>query len=123
MPDYRSGTCNIGGAERQKRLLYGSMAFLGAGMVLAGPSLATGAGILAFATLATLGFLGIFQYRQGFCAGFALAGVYDVSAGGATPQTVTDPDDRRADRRAAAVMFAASLGAGILLTAIVVVLR
>ncbi len=122
MADYRPGTCNIGHAERRKRLLYGSAAFLAAGMVVAGSPLTAPAVVLSFATLLALGFLGIYQYRFAFCAGFAAAGVYDVSDGGDSRASVTDPDDRAADRRAAATLVAMSIGSSLLVTAIALLL-
>ncbi|MFB6076995.1 MAG: hypothetical protein ABEK12_02605 [Candidatus Nanohaloarchaea archaeon] len=68
------------------------------------PPLTLPRGIAAVALLWT-GMEGVLQYRSGFCAGFAHAGVYDVG-GGEGRETVDDPADRAADRRRAVRLHA-----------------
>jgi uncharacterized membrane protein (DUF485 family) len=82
--EYQPGVCNIGEAEQRKRYALGALASLA--------TLALVVGVVAFryptwyllaSVVPLVGVAeGLVQARFDFCAGFALAGIYDVSADG-----------------------------------------
>jgi len=115
--EYQPGVCNIGPAQQRRRLLLGVVSLLAAGLLVAAivvlewPQWA-----LAFVGAA----MGVLQYRERFCVGFAGIGVFDVGAG---TTDVTDPQALAADRTRAVRLNAIALGigvAGTLLVALVV---
>lgn len=97
---YQPGVCNIGPAERRKRLQLG---WLGLALTIVA--------IVAFvvfqvpdpwrvlvaapAALAANGFL---QHAMHFCVGFAMRGLYNLGPLG-TEETVMDAEMRKADQR------------------------
>jgi hypothetical protein len=120
--EYQPGVCNIGPAQQRRRLLLGVISLLAAGLLVAAivvlewPQWA-----LAFVVFPLYGAaMGVLQYRERFCVGFAGIGVFDVGAG---TTDVTDPQALAADRTRAVRLNAIALGigvAGTLLVALVV---
>lgn len=110
MSDYQPGACNIGQAEQRKRYTTGILGFLAAAILtLAVFALELGTHwLLAAVAPLFLGFLGLFQGREQFCVGFAMAGVYDVSESGSTRRDAPS-DARRADQRRAVLLQAKAL--------------
>lgn len=106
MVEYQPGQCNIGPAERRKRRYAGYVGFLlGVVVAITVPLLELELlWLLVSAPPFYGGFLGILQSRSSFCAGFGLAGVYDVSEAGDGRIDVADPEARRADRKQALVL-------------------
>lgn len=123
MVAYEPGTCNIGPAERSKRRYIGYLGFLaGLAVVVAVPILRLDViWVLASAAPFYAGFLGLLQARAGFCAGFGLAGVYDVSQGGGERRDVADPEARRADRWRAVTMQLEAVGLSVVLSGVLYV--
>jgi hypothetical protein len=121
MAEYQPGVCNIGEAEQRKRYALGALASLA--------TLALVVGVVAFqyptwyllgSVVPLLGVAeGFFQARFDFCAGFALAGVYDVSAGGGDRHEVVEESDRRADRKRARQIHRYSVGAALAGTVVI----
>lgn len=119
---YRAGACNIGPAEVAGRRLAGLVGLAAAGVVALGlllidaPPLAR---VLVFPLLAG-GLVTIEQARRRFCVGFAFAGLRNFGPIGSA-QSIGDPADRAADRRAALRMVlemsavAAAITAGFVL--------
>ena len=118
---YRPGQCNIGADGRRKRLLtggVGAVAAVGlaaAVLVLDWPTVA----LSATAAPLFMAFLGYFQARRSFCAGFALRGAYAVDD---ERGTVTDADARAADRLAARHIIRDAAIAAVAIAATVTVL-
>jgi predicted nucleic acid-binding Zn ribbon protein len=116
MAEYQSGVCNIDELERKKRLGVGMISFFNAAILtvvaLAFPGFtALYAGIFV---LTSAGFLGIFQYRQHFCAGLALKQKFDIGE----TEEVTDPEMVSKDRRKAARIIVQSLLSSALVTSV-----
>ncbi|MFB6211527.1 MAG: hypothetical protein ABEI76_08315 [Halobacteriales archaeon] len=111
--EYRPGQCNIGAAEQRKRRTFGWLGFGAAALLVvavAGIPLPTR--VLLFAVVPLFGgLLGILQARKRFCAGFALAGIYQLTdSDGST--AVEDESAKWADRRrAATIVLQAMIGA------------
>ncbi|MFB6269275.1 MAG: hypothetical protein ABEH83_04980 [Halobacterium sp.] len=112
MAEYEPGACNIGRAEQRQRYLTGVASFGAAALLVAAVATVDAPRTWLLATVAPLfsGFLGVMQARAQFCAGFALAGVYDVSDSGGNRRTAPE-DGQRADRRRAIVLPAKALAA------------
>lgn len=106
MVEYQPGQCNIGPAERRKRRYAGYVGFLLGVVVVVAVRLLEVEPLWLLTSAAPFygGFLGVLQSRSSFCAGFGLAGVYDVSESGDGRIDVADPKDRRADRKQALVL-------------------
>ena len=120
---YRSGTCNIGPAEISRRRRAGHVG-LGAAIVLIAVLVAIGAPPLArllVAVPAAAAASGYLQAYLRFCAGFGSRGVYNFGQLGKTQQ-VEDPEARRRDRARATQIGVASIGIGVLVGVIAVVL-
>jgi len=121
MAEYQPGVCNIGRAERAKRRYIGYFGFLTAALVLLAVPVAQLPAIWLLASAAPFygGFLGYLQARSGFCAGFGLAGVYDVSDAADERTDVADADARKADRRKALVLQLESAGLAVIAAGLV----
>ena len=106
MAEYQPGQCNIGPAERTRRRYVGYLGFLVGVLVVIAVPLLELEPLWLFVSAAPFygGFLGVLQSRARFCAGFGLAGVYDVTENGGDRVEVADPDDRSADRRKSVVL-------------------
>ena len=118
MVTYEPGECNIGPAERRKRRLAGYVGF-GVGVVVVAAVLLLGFDpiwLLASAAPFYGGFLGFLQARASFCAGFGLAGVYDVSEEGSDRIEVPDAAARRADRTRSLVLQLQAVALAVLLS-------
>lgn len=117
MATYEPGECNIGPAERSKRRYAGYVGFLaGAVVVVAVPLLELDPiWLLASAAPFYGGFLGLLQARADFCAGFGLAGIYDVSESGEERVDVPDAAARRADRKRSLILQMQAVALGVVL--------
>jgi hypothetical protein len=117
MTEYQAGACNIGQAERRKRYATGIAGFAAAIVLAVGVVVLNVEAhwLLAVAAPLFVGFLGLFQGREQFCVGFAMAGVYDVSDTGAQRREAP-ADARRADQRRAVLLQAKALLAAIAVT-------
>ncbi|GAA0649593.1 hypothetical protein [Salarchaeum japonicum] len=111
MTEYQPGACNIGGGEQRKRYAFGVAGFAVAAAAFVAVYALSLPAVWTLATLVPLlaGFEGVLQGAQRFCAGFATAGIYDVSADGNDRRDVTDDAARRADRRKAVRIHVQSL--------------
>lgn len=78
---YKPGQCNIGKAERQKRLILGivsfAMAIIGAMVIYFIPTINAYFGLLLMLPIA-MGYFGLFQYFFRFCAINGLTKKYDM---------------------------------------------
>ncbi|MGB9964384.1 hypothetical protein [Halobacterium hubeiense] len=112
MPAYQPGACNIGPAERRKRYLTGVAGFAATALLVAAVATlhADRAWLLAAVAPLFVGFLGVLQARKRFCVGFAMAGVYDVSADGGDRESAPAAG-QRADRKRAIVLSVQALAA------------
>ncbi|WP_418280526.1 hypothetical protein [Halorubrum sp. DTA98] len=109
--EYQPGVCNIGPSERRKRLALGVASLLAA-VVLVAAVLAIGwrSWTLLFTLFPLYGAaMGVLQYRERFCVGFAGMGVFDVGDG---TRDVTDPKALEADRKRAVRLNAKALAVG-----------
>jgi hypothetical protein len=106
-PEYRPGSCNIGGAEVRRRRNYGiagivlSIAFYVFTYSMHAPK---GVRALIFFPL-SLGAIGWYQSRRKFCLAFGLSGVFNFGNLGEVSR-VADPAQRSADRAEAMKMLA-----------------
>ena len=96
--EYHPGVCNIGPSERRKRFALGVTSLLMAtGVVAVILSVGWAPEMVLFTWPfiygATVAFI---QYRERFCAVFALLGVFNVGDG---TSKVTDPQAMEVDRR------------------------
>lgn len=121
MVEYEPGVCNIGPAERSKRRYVGYLGFLAGMLVVIAVPLARLQPLWLLASAAPFyaGFLGVLQARSGFCAGFGLAGVYDVTEAGEERIDVNDPDARKADRRKALALQFEAVGLSVVAAGVV----
>lgn len=112
MPAYQPGACNIGRAERRKRYRSGVAGFALAALLVAAVATlhADPAWLLAAVTPLFVGFIGVLQARAKFCVGYAMVGVYDVSATGESRQPAPEAG-QRADRKRAIVLSVQALAA------------
>jgi MFS family permease len=110
--EYQPGACNIGHAERRRRYLTGVAGFAAAALLVAAVATvhADRAWLLAAVAPLFVGFLGVLQARARFCVGFAMAGVFDVSASGERRQPAPEAG-QRADRKRAIVLSVKALAA------------
>jgi len=110
--EYQPGACNIGHAERRRRYLTGVAGFAAAALLVAAVATvhADRAWLLAAVAPLFVGFLGVLQARARFCVGFAMAGVFDVSASGDRRQPAPEAG-QRADRKRAIVLSVKALAA------------
>lgn len=118
---YVAGVCNIGKRERMKRYALGAaglgatfliLAFI---VILRLPDIAT---LVLFLPLMAA-FEGIYQGYLGFCAGFAMQGIYDVSEDGDKRKDVTSEEKRSKDMDMAKRIHAYSAGSSVLATIII----
>lgn len=121
MAEYQPGVCNIGRAERAKRRYIGYLGFLAAALVIVAVPIARLQPLWLLASAAPFyaGFLGYLQARSGFCAGFGLAGVYDVSDAGGERTDVAETKARKADRRKALMLQLESAGLAVIAAGLV----
>lgn len=114
MAEYQPGACNIGHAERRKRYLSGVAGFAATALLVVGVATVDAPRTWLLAAVVPLfgGFLGVLQARAGFCAGFAMAGVYDVSETGGNRQSAPAAG-QRADRRRAIALPLQALAAAV----------
>ncbi|MDY6777216.1 MAG: hypothetical protein SVU32_00995 [Candidatus Nanohaloarchaea archaeon] len=125
MAEYDPGVCNIGPAEQRKRYILGGSGFAAAVLfILYGNLLPYQivTHILLFTSLLA-GFEGIYQGYLGFCAGFALQRVYDVSQSGDGRHRVEDEEAHRQDMQKAWRIHGYSFASSMLLTGFFILLR
>jgi hypothetical protein len=122
-PDYRPGICNIGPAEIARRRRSGHTGVIAAVILFAvlvaidAPPLAR----LLVAAPAIIAASGYLQAWLKFCAGFGSVGVFNFGDVGTT-ETVADAASKRADRRRALQISAASFAIGIAVGIVAVLL-
>jgi hypothetical protein len=122
-PDYRPGICNIGPAEIARRRRSGHTGVIAAVILFAvlvaidAPPL----GRLLVAAPAIIAASGYLQAWLKFCAGFGSVGVFNFGDVGTT-ETVADAASKRADRRRALQISAASFAIGIAVGIVAVLL-
>lgn len=121
MEEYKPGVCNIGKKEIRKRYLFGA-AGLVAAILLAYvivafhlPKLSLIASFIFF----MLGFEGLYQGHFKFCAGFASAGIYDLTGSGGKRSKVTDKESHRIDMKRAMRIHALSIISALILTIVI----
>jgi len=107
MAEYTPGQCNIGGAERRRRRLVGVAGYVATAIAAAAVAFLDLPPAAMLVTMVPLfgGAVGHLQARRSFCAGFARAGIYDVSGGGDDRRAVDDEAAREADLAAARRIF------------------
>lgn len=124
MEEYQPGVCNIGPAEQSKRRTVGYLGLV-AGLLVAIAVPFTDLNpmwVLASSAPFYAGFLGLLQARARFCAGFGLAGVYDITDDGGHRMDVEDATARKADRRRALVLQFQAVLLSVLAASVVYVL-
>jgi hypothetical protein len=116
MTEYRAGACNINRTERRKRLVAGAAGFTNSAILAAVLFFFPQFTLLyaAIFLLNLMGFLGLIQYRNRFCAGLALKKKFHV---GDEAGEVSSPEKVSRDRQKALLMIAESVIASALLTA------
>lgn len=110
--EYEPGVCNIGPAQQRRRLL------LGVGSLLAAIVLVAAVVTVEWPrwTLLAVVFplygtvLGLIQYRERFCVGFAGIGVFDVGEG---TTEIADSAALEADRKRAVRLNATAAAVGV----------
>jgi hypothetical protein len=121
--DYRPGVCNIGPAEISRRRRAGHVGLIAA-VALFAILVAVGAPPIARLLLVipvAISASGYLQAYLKFCAGFGSAGVFNFGDVGTT-ETVADAAAKRADRRRALHIGAASFAIGIAVGIVAVLL-
>ena len=122
-PNYRPGVCNIGPAEIARRRRSGHIGAIAAVSLFAvlvaidAPPLAR----LLVAAPAIIAASGYLQAWLKFCAGFGSVGVFNFGDVGTT-EAVADATAKRADRRRALQISAASFAIGIAVGIVAVLL-
>lgn len=120
---YIPGTCNLGKAEVRRRqfvaliglfLTVSTVAGFIAGNVQGSARLSVFLPLMVFA-------FGFIQSRKKFCLAYGLMGTFNLGKLGDLSR-VSNPDDRRADRKTAITIFLQSAALAAALTAIVLVL-
>jgi hypothetical protein len=120
---YIPGTCNLGKAEVRRRqfvaliglfLTISTVAGFIAGNVRGSARLSVFLPLMVFA-------VGFIQSQKKFCLAYGLMGTFNLGKLGDLSR-VSNPDDRRADRKTAITIFLQSAALGAALTAIVLVL-
>ena len=113
-PEYSSGSCNIGGAEVQRRKISGvigamfAVAYYVACIFLNAPK-----GIRAIIFLPLiLAWTGWLQSRRKFCMAFGLMGVFNFGKLGETTRIV-EIDNRSRDRKRALIMLTQAIALSI----------
>ena len=98
--EYQPGVCNIGPTQQRRRLLLGAGSLLLAAVYVAvAVSLGWPRWTLALSVFPLYGAaMGVLQYRERFCIGFAGMGVFDVGDGASE---VHDEAALAADRKKA----------------------
>lgn len=98
--EYRPGACNLGQTERRVRYGFAVVSFLLAAALVLAAILETLPRWALLVTAAPLfgGFISYLQGREGFCVGYAVAGIYNVSDTVGEHGAVTDEDAVRRDR-------------------------
>lgn len=116
MSEYQAGVCNIGAAETRKRYALGTAGFLAALLLAVGLyTYATDPlALLVVAVPLFVGFEGVLQGYDNFCAGFAMAGVYDVSDTGDERHEIAQEEALLADRQRAIQIHMQSLVGAVL---------
>lgn len=101
--EYEPGTCNIGKPERRVRYGVGAAGFLVAIALVVGVTVLSLSSWVLLTTSLPLfgGFVGYYQGRSGFCAGYALEGVYNVGDRVGERERIADAEATSRDRRAA----------------------
>lgn len=123
-PKYIPGVCNIGSAERAKRRQSGIIALVIA-IILLVVLIAIGASrnwrwlLILPVSAAASGFL---QDALHFCAGFGMKGLYNVINSVGITENVTLEEFRRKDRHKALLILELSLGIGIIVAGLFVIL-
>ncbi len=121
---YIPGVCNIGPAERRRRRMQGILALLVAAVWLAFLLITHAAWgwrvllILPIAGAAT----GFLQDYYHFCAGFGMKGIYNVINSAGITDNVEMEEYRLKDRRKAMQILYLSLGIGIILTGLIILI-
>ncbi len=114
--EYIPGVCNIGWAERKRRLIVGWAGVVACVVLWAAFAvLETPAPwrLLLFVP-ATAGAMGFLQYRMRFCAKLGFDGVFSVGPTAGVTESVEQAEFRRQDRRKSMTIIGLSLliGAG-----------
>jgi hypothetical protein len=108
MTDYEPGVCNINQVEQKKRLVTGIAGFLNAGLsaavILLFPEFTPV--YAAVFLLSGLGFLGMLQYRNSFCAGLGIRSQQHTSD---EAEEVQDAESISADRKKSLTILAESI--------------
>ena len=109
--EYQPGVCNIGPAQQRRRLFLGIVSFVvGVFHVTAVLLVEWPLWTLVLVMFPLYGAaMGVFQYRERFCVGFAGIGVFDVGDG--TTQVTTEAA-LAADRKRAVRLNTKSLAVG-----------
>ena len=120
MSEYQAGVCNIGPSEIKKRQTVAIIGYAAAIAVFFFSSfLETSFSIALFFITSFMGSIGFVQSRKKFCLAFGLAGTFNVSD---SMKKVVNPEDLKADRKAAITIFGQSLLLAVAITVIFVVL-
>jgi hypothetical protein len=110
--EYQPGVCNIGPTQQRRRLLLGVGSLVAAGayvaavVALAWPRWALIASVVPLYGAA----MGVLQYRERFCIGFAGMGVFDVGDG---TSEIRNEAALAADRKKAVRLNAKAVGIGV----------
>ncbi len=120
---YQPGVCNIGPAEIARRRRFGHVGTVATLVVLAALVLVGAPPIARIVLVVPAGAAaaGYLQSALRFCAGFGARGVFNFGELGTTT-AVEDPEARRRDRRRSLEINLASLGIGLVVAVVAVLL-
>jgi hypothetical protein len=115
--EYEAGSCNIDRTEQRKRYYLGAAGLSFSALYL-GVNYAynmSQASVLLVALPSFLGFLGVLQGYQSFCAGYGIAGSRNAENG---LEKVGDKEDTKKDRKTALKIIGEAFGLSAALSSI-----
>lgn len=116
--EYQPGVCNIGPTQQRRRLLLGvgslalAAVYVAAVVALAWPRWALVLSVFPLYGAA----MGVLQYRERFCIGFAGIGVFDVGEG---TNEIQNEAALAADRKKAVRLNAKAVAIGVVATVVI----
>lgn len=123
MSMYEAGVCNIGKVEIRKRYTFGIIGFIATGVLVVafiGLNIYLPWSLLITIIPLGLGFEGVFQGKNKFCAGFAARGIYDLGGSGGERGKVNSDEDHKKDLEMANKIHLVSLISSVIILVIII---